>query len=194
MNFTPAEPANFADYAYTCPANDGADAFTPEECAILLSIADKGTPRPGTTAVEGNVTPDIRDVEVVDVSPSLSGVFAGKLLLLASSVNAFWWNFDITTLDNIEVLRYGPGGHYDEHIDRFGGHQTRKLTSITFLSDPADYEGGDLILRTTSGFVTSPKDQGTTIFFPSWVPHQVLPVTSGERRIASAWFRGPAFR
>jgi PKHD-type hydroxylase len=194
MELSLIEPVNYADYAYTCPANDGDDAFTPDDCAALLAVADSLPARPGTTAVEGNVTPDIRDVEVVDVSESSAPDFYAKLISLATSVNAFWWNFDLRELSNIEVLRYTEGGHYDEHIDRFGGYQTRKLTSITFLSDPAEYEGGDLILRTTAGFVMSPKAQGTTIFFPSWVPHQVLPVTSGERRIASAWFRGPAFR
>lgn len=194
MNIPLDEPANYADYAYVCPANDGRDAFTPEECDDLIEIADSITPRPGTVSVEGKVVPDIRLVEVADVASATAPAFCTKLINLARSVNAFWWRFDLFDLTLIEVLRYQPGGHYDEHIDRFAGHQTRKLTAITFLSPEDNYAGGDLLLRTTQGIITAPKAQGTTIFFPSWVPHQVTPITDGERRVASAWFRGPAFR
>lgn len=194
MNFPLSEPANFADFAYICPANDGPDAFSPEECEALIQTADSLPERPGTVSAEGVVDTGIRTVEVVDVSDEVAPDFYSKLAYLAASVNAFWWKFDLTELSNVEVLRYQEGGHYDEHVDRFGGFQTRKLTSITFLSDKGSYQGGDLLLRTSQGIVQTPKDQGTTVFFPSWLPHQVTPVTAGERRVASAWFRGPAFR
>jgi len=38
------------------------------------------------------------------------------------------------------------------------------------------------------------REQGTAIFFPSFITHAALPVTSGLRYSIAAWFDGPKWR
>ena len=39
-----------------------------------------------------------------------------------------------------------------------------------------------------------PKEQGKLILFPSYVLHEVKPVTKGERYSLVAWITGPQFK
>ena len=110
------------------------------------------------------------------------------------------WNIDITGLEDVQLGRYGVGGHYDWHEDIFapdsGGYQ-RKLSCSIQLSDPDTYEGGDLVVKTNikdNEVFTAPRKQGSVIVFPSMIVHKVTPVTSGKRFSAVGWMRGPAFR
>ena len=70
------------------------------------------------------------------------------------------------------------------------------------LSDPKDFEGGDLefydysppgkknkILKTNDI-----KQKGTIITFPSFIIHRVLPVTKGTRYSLVVWHTGPQLK
>ena len=80
----------------------------------------------------------------------------------------------------------------------------RKVSITVNLSDPEDYEGGDLWLThlptdyNSEEFRTftdpSFRDKGAVVVFPSWVRHRVTPVTRGTRYSAVAWFNGPPLR
>lgn len=106
------------------------------------------------------------------------------------------WNYDILYTEGIQVGQYGEGGHYDWHADwdpfqKDGTGTQRKLSVSLFLSDPADYEGGDFKFR---GDEVGKRSQGTIVVFPSFVEHIVEPVTKGVRYSAVTWARGPDFR
>ena len=70
---------------------------------------------------------------------------------------------------------------------------TRKLSVSVQLSDPSEYEGGDLELMVNRNYIKVPKEKGTIIFFPSYLTHRVTKVTSGKRNSLVAWFHGPSF-
>ena len=57
-----------------------------------------------------------------------------------------------------------------------------------------EYEGGDLRLYGGDDYDTAPKKQGTIIGFPSYVLHEVTPVTSGVRYSLVGWAQGPKFK
>lgn len=87
------------------------------------------------------------------------------------------------------------GGHYDWHLDRGGlGIAPRKLSAVIQLSDPNEYEGGDLQLYVGSEPTNIKKQKGLVVVFPSFVLHRVTPVTGGTRRSLVAWLSGPKFR
>jgi len=105
------------------------------------------------------------------------------------------WNFDYNIIENFQFTKYegNKKQHYTWHSDNESpdkvNQQVRKLSTIVMLSDPKDFEGGDLefyeygppksknkILKTNHL-----KHQGTIITFPSFVIHRVLPVTKGLR-------------
>jgi len=87
------------------------------------------------------------------------------------------------------LARYKPGMEYGAHADSafipLPGAIIRSDISCTiFLSDPADYDGGELQVRIGDTHLTFKLKAGEAIFYPSDTLHQVLPVTRGERLVA----------
>ncbi|MFT7073376.1 MAG: PKHD-type hydroxylase [Patiriisocius sp.] len=62
------------------------------------------------------------------------------------------------------------------------------------LSDPNDYEGGDLRFMINKEIVNAPKEKGTIIIFPSFIMHRVTPITKGTRQSIVGWVSGPPYR
>ena len=109
----------------------------------------------------------------------------------------FCLNFDLSGFgDEIQYTEYfgENNGHYSWHGDIGPNVPHRKLSIVVQLSDPEDYEGGELELSAGSYLVDGPKTKGTVIVFPSFVLHRVLPLTSGERRSLVSWVSGPRLK
>tara|TARA_B100001250_G_scaffold191211_1_gene164313 strand:- start:270 stop:944 length:675 start_codon:yes stop_codon:yes gene_type:complete len=115
--------------------------------------------------------------------------------------NYYNFGYDLSKVDyeEIQMTKYKKGDYYKKHID-FGFDRdqlahTRKLSSTLQLSDSNEYEGGDFILH-IDGFVQHesvvkvPRSKGTLIVFDSRVPHEVTPVTSGNRYSVVKWVCG----
>jgi PKHD-type hydroxylase len=63
------------------------------------------------------------------------------------------------------------------------------------LSDPSEFEGGELQVKPYSDEVqTLEIKKGRAWFFPSYMLHKVTPVTKGTRRSLVLWVGGPAFK
>ena len=76
-----------------------------------------------------------------------------------------------------------------------GIEMERKLSISLLLSEPDEYEGGELqfsYYHKNHGTVKPPA--GTGIIFPAWLPHRVKPVKSGIRRSLVGWMDGPLFK
>lgn len=91
------------------------------------------------------------------------------------------------------VSKTADGGHYGAHIDNAmmaaadGGMMRTDLSFTLFLSDPASYEGGELVVH-HSGMTQSIKGEaGEMVLYPSSSIHEVTPVTSGERVVCVGW-------
>jgi len=89
---------------------------------------------------------------------------------------------------------YGGGEHYGLHVDgairaqRPGLPAIRADVSATvFLSEPDEYEGGELVVVDAYGTHEVKLPAGDAIVYPSGSVHQVLPVTSGERIASFLW-------
>jgi PKHD-type hydroxylase len=129
------------------------------------------------------------------------GALFQKISNSISFFNSQYWNFDITSF--VEDWQYtiyesDEQGHYDWHIDNIASWNSspRKLSAVIQLSDPDEYEGGDLSFNfgTLEANKVASKKKGTLIIFPSYVLHKVSPVTSGTRRSLVLWISGPKFR
>lgn len=86
------------------------------------------------------------------------------------------------------VSRYLPGMAYGWHVDNpiMPPRGLRTDISITvFLSDPSEYEGGELIIGEHGAPVKCAA--GTLIAYPSTSLHCVREVTSGTRQVAVFW-------
>ena len=71
----------------------------------------------------------------------------------------------------------------------------RKLSFVVQLSDPDDYEGGNLQLLDENGkSYIAPRKRGTVVVFDSRTQHRVLKVKRGIRKSLVGWVVGPRWR
>ncbi len=71
----------------------------------------------------------------------------------------------------------------------------RKLSFSLQLSDPDDYEGGNVQLLSEDGTsYIAPRERGTIILFDSRTQHRVLKVTKGTRKSIVGWTVGPRWK
>ena len=70
---------------------------------------------------------------------------------------------------------------------------SRKISIVVQLSDPLEYEGGELQISDGGTNRVCEKTKGTIIIFPSYLLHRVTPVTKGTRRSLVLWVTGPPF-
>lgn len=110
--------------------------------------------------------------------------------------NASYYYYDLVGFNEpLQLTEYGQDGFFDWHLDFGpGANSTRKLSLTVQLSDPEEYEGGDLQFRINQNEVSAPKKKGTAIVFPSFIMHRVAPVTKGTRRSIVGWIHGIPFR
>lgn len=95
----------------------------------------------------------------------------------------------------LQLAEYGEGDFFDWHLDFGAGASSNRKLSLTIqLSNPDDYEGGDLEFQINNNIVKAPRTQGTAIIFPSFIMHRVTEITKGRRRSIVGWVAGPPFR
>lgn len=89
---------------------------------------------------------------------------------------------------------YEGGGHYGNHVDNAIQRdpqqrvRTRTDVSVTvFLSEPEEYEGGELLIEDTYGTHAVKLPAGDAILYPATSLHRVEPVTAGRRLAAVTW-------
>ena len=89
------------------------------------------------------------------------------------------------------ISRYQPGMEYGTHVDDAlmgPASDCRSDISVTvFLSDPGDYEGGELEIENAFGPQQVKLPAGAAVLYPSSSLHRVRPVETGERLAAVTW-------
>lgn len=114
----------------------------------------------------------------------------------ASTVNTNYWGYELCGF--AEAMQFGvydakeSPAYYKSHVDIGPSHNFRKISMIICLSDTKEYEGGDIHLQGAG--VLARLNKGDAIVFPSFLHHEVTPVTSGIRKSIVAWISGPKLR
>tara|TARA_B100001996_G_C18631449_1_gene581916 strand:- start:779 stop:1381 length:603 start_codon:yes stop_codon:yes gene_type:complete len=112
----------------------------------------------------------------------------------------YQFDLDYSTI-NVQYTRYPTGGYYQWHSDDDFGvvhkrHQNVRKLSITSQLNTGEFEGGDLQLQLN--YQKEPRtmrfEPGDSVVFPSFIQHQVTPVTKGIRYSLISWVSGPAWR
>lgn len=90
--------------------------------------------------------------------------------------------------------RYEGGGTYGNHIDnalfRMPGsndYVRADVSCTVFLSDPDDYEGGELVVEDSYGEHRVKLSAGDMVIYPGTSHHRVEPVTGGTRLASFFW-------
>jgi PKHD-type hydroxylase len=90
--------------------------------------------------------------------------------------------------------RYGEGMKFGAHVDgsvRISPHDGRKLrtdvSATLFLTNPDDYDGGELMIDDTYGRHSIKLSAGDMVVYPATSLHQVAPITRGTRTSCFFW-------
>ena len=133
----------------------------------------------------------------------------GYSLNFDTPTNLFYWNYvrkeierlyfhykikfpkmASSKINQIDLLKYTPGGKYNIHTDHFTSC-TRHLSVIINLNQ--DYEGGDLVFTDQKEYEVKrlKLKEKTIVFFPSnfMYPHMIEPITKGTRYSIVAWLQ-----
>jgi PKHD-type hydroxylase len=120
------------------------------------------------------------------------------------------WNFKWDWSEPCQFTKYKLNQYYDWHCDSFTtpydrpedpnlNKKIRKLSVVTSLSDPSEYEGGELEFNFNNPehskkqnikTCTEMLEKGSIAIFPSFVYHRVRPVKKGTRYSAVIWNLG----
>jgi PKHD-type hydroxylase len=171
-----------------------ADAFTADECDSIIEIA---TRRPFERAETlGRTGQHKRNLQIRFLRPSAETDWVFRRMTDVTKFVNQYFEFDLTIMnEGIQFTRYeSPGGKYDWHTDYGPDMLRRKLSLTVQLTDPDEYEGGELELNPIGDPVTMDRVRGRVYAFPSYTLHRVKPMVTGTCHSLVVWVAGPAFR
>lgn len=177
--------------------------FTPEECDRLIEIGELKEFESARVGDAGNNQENltVRNTDVTWLHPAddTHWIFE-RMGALAAKINFDKFQLDLDVFDGFQFTRYKQDQHYDWHTDTMNtppDGKFRKLSMIAMLTDPQEYEGGDVLFAPDGGVERvarwRPK-KGDILAFYSHTPHKVEPVTSGRRITLVTWVKGDKLR
>jgi len=195
---------NWADYWYLQSRDYQTytwsnDIFNEEELEKIIIVGKRLTKERAQTGGHGEDCLDIRRSHVswITINDYTKFIYS-KISQAVNDTNEKFFNFDLTMLERLQFTEYSSNelGFYEQHVDPlvWCNPHNRKLSFVLQLSDPSEYEGGELKLYTAKDPIVIKKTRGLAVFFPSYVLHEVTPVTEGTRHSLVGWVHGPSFK
>ena len=169
------------------------EVFSKAEAASLRATLDAGP------WADGNVTSGHQSAtakvnrQLPEDSPQAREV--GALVLQALNANPMFVSAALPhTIFPPLFNRYEGGEHFGVHVDNAirqrGGLRIRSDLSCTlFLSEPDEYDGGELIIEEMYGPQSVKLSAGDLVLYPSRSLHRVTPVTRGARVASFFWLQ-----
>jgi PKHD-type hydroxylase len=119
-----------------------------------------------------------------------------RLVDAIQKINSECFNLNLYGIQTLQYTIYDANNNefYAPHrdiYDKIVNGLVRKLTFSIQLSDPSEYEGGDLVTDVGHHPETASKTKGDMIFFLSTSVHEAKPVTKGTRHVLVGWVVGP---
>lgn len=176
--------------------------FSAPECAELIRLGESLVLEPGKigNGLDGQhvVNADYRQVLTCALLADQVPWAYERLRDKVALANNDHFRYDLVGLqEHLIFLRYdfdpAKPGKYEWHQDIGGGMSSlRKLSTVTQLSEPGEYEGGRLRMFSNCDFDPGHVERGDTMIFPSYLPHCVTPLTAGRRYSLVSWITGSA--
>ncbi len=172
-----------------------ADLLTPAEVRHCRGLLEQAAWQDGRHTA-GHVAARVKDNQQLAQDDPLA-LEIGNLILERLSASS---RFRAAALP-LKVLPplfncYSGSGSYGDHIDSaifsVPGTSVRirgDLSATLFLSEPDDYDGGELVIQGESGHYHVKLPAGHMILYPSGSFHRVAPVTRGARIASFFWIQ-----
>jgi len=184
-------------------ANTVGPLFTPAQCQEISDIANQQKAEKALVGLKragkGGAYDVKKRITTVRWIPFSAMTHPYKMIERSmQQVNTNHFGFEgMTITEPAQFTEYPKGGFYDWHMDAEMNceHEppVRKISMTILLSDPSEFEGGDLEFM-SEGNKPPQLLQGQAIFFCSLIRHRVAKVKKGVRRSLVMWFGGPPFK
>jgi len=164
--------------------------LAPEELRTLREIAKRTAWADGRKTAGVVAAPHKRNTEAA--WDTAEGKEAADVTMKALRRHPQFFNAALpASLSPPMMNRYAAGMEYGDHCDAaiLGGSTPMRadLSATVFISDPSDYDGGELITDLIPGGHSTKLSAGDLILYPSNTVHHVTPVTRGERIAMIFW-------
>lgn len=173
------------------------EVFTKDEVRTLRARLDAGP------WADGNVTSGHQSAtaKVNRQLPedSVEAREVGALVLQALNANPMFVSAALPhTIFPPLFNAYEGGEHFGVHVDNairqrsgLGGDIRIRsdLSATLFLSEPEDYDGGELLIEEMYGAQSVKLPAGDLVLYPSKSLHRVTPVTRGQRVASFFWLQ-----
>ncbi len=160
-----------------------------QQIHFLLHQADFSDGRATATEAARTVKKNLQvPIENQNVLPSIQQLLGQTLMQYPFFHTAFF----PTRLYPFLISKYEPGMAYGWHVDSpiMGNPPVRTDLAMTlFLSNPAAYDGGELVIRGGQGEQTYKPAAGDAVVYPCRYVHCVTEVTKGVRLAAVSWIQ-----
>ncbi|MES2860954.1 MAG: Fe2+-dependent dioxygenase [Pseudomonadota bacterium] len=170
------------------------EVFSKDEVARLRAILDAG-PWADGNATSGHLSARAKNnAQLPEDSAAAREV--GAIVEQALQANPMFVSAALPhTIFPPLFNRYEGGQAFAAHVDNAirahpSGLRIRSdLSATLFLSEPTDYEGGELLIEDAYGPQTVKLPAGDLVLYPSRSLHRVTPVTRGARVSSFFWIQ-----
>ena len=166
------------------------NVLTKEELGWVRQLIANGRFSDGRGSA-GGAAGSAKQNQQLDLPPDAAQQFSSMVIAALQRSNRFYRTALPLEISAPMVNRYAPGMCYGPHYDSPvfhapNGSQLRGDMSVTlFISDPEEYDGGELHDSLSGQRVKLPA--GNLVVYPSGGLHEVTPVTRGARHAIIFW-------
>ena len=174
--------------------------FTQQECKKIIDLTNDVYPVSASIGGSKDTSKIVRNIRSADIyninyEKGTQWIY-DKILATVIHANTTHFDYEIAGLLNgLQLIHYSADekirGHYDWHVDAGNGEvSTRKISFTCQLSDPNTYTGCELIINNHTSELVGTQECGSMHLFPSYMPHKVSPIISGNRYALVVWIHG----
>jgi|JI10StandDraft_1071094.scaffolds.fasta_scaffold618342_2 PKHD-type hydroxylase len=166
-----------------------------DEVREFRAMLDKATwPDAKAVATAGSLARLVKNNQQLDEASPLAVDLGNRILRNLGRNDQFTAYAHPQRLYPPRFNRYTDGGSYGFHSDSALLHVANSsvvirsdMSATLFLSEPDEYDGGELEIETASEVEAVKLAAGDMILYPSGALHRVLPVTRGARVASFFW-------
>lgn len=171
------------------------NVLSKEEVREFRGLLDKTTwPDAHAVGTAGSLARLVKNNQQLDEASPLAIELGNRILRKLASHDQFTAYAQPRLIYPPRFNRYCDGGSYGFHSDSALLHVANSstvvrsdLSATLFLSEPDEYDGGELEIETASDVQAVKLGAGDMILYPSGALHRVLPVTRGARIASFFW-------
>ena len=164
------------------------NVFTENDIAEIKGAIKKCQWIDGKKSAVGSAKNKKQNSQIVDKDPNFKPILE-KIMSAHELQEAKAYTY-YDQIINPRVASYTSDDHYDWHVDiTHIGNQRTDLSFTIFLSDPAEYDGGEMLIQIMGQNFKIKRPAGTMVVYPSGLNHKVNPVTRGTRLVIIGWIK-----